>query len=130
MLVRAEAFAAAGLFAEDYFLYFEDLELCLRARRAGYRTVVVPGAVAAHEVAGSAGARSSRRLYFSCRNHLRLAGQAYPRPLLETVARACAIVALNVGHALLRAPAPRIQGLRAVVRGARDHALGRYGDRG
>ena len=36
MLIAREVFAAAGLFVEDYFFSFEDLDFCLRARNAGY----------------------------------------------------------------------------------------------
>ncbi len=35
-------------FREDFFLYFEDLDLCLRARRAGRPVVVVPQARGRH----------------------------------------------------------------------------------
>jgi len=37
-----------GLFDEGYFLYYEDVDLCLRARRAGYRVVYIPGAWLTH----------------------------------------------------------------------------------
>jgi N-acetylglucosaminyl-diphospho-decaprenol L-rhamnosyltransferase len=130
MLLRAEVFAKAGFFAEDYFLYFEDLELCLRARRAGLGTVVVPEAVALHEGAAATGARPAQRLYFACRNHLRLAEEAYPLPRLGTAARAFSVVGLNLAHLLVKAPAPRAEGLRALARGTLDYLRGRSGDPG
>jgi GT2 family glycosyltransferase len=37
-----------GLFDPEYFLYYEEADLCLRARNSGYRVVVVPGAGAEH----------------------------------------------------------------------------------
>ena len=46
MLVRAEAFRRVGLLDEWYFLYYEDLDLCLRLRCAGYRLRCVPAAQA------------------------------------------------------------------------------------
>jgi hypothetical protein len=130
MLLRAEVFAQAGFFAEDYFLYFEDLELCLRARRAGLVSIVVPEAVALHEGAKATGTQPARRLYFACRNHLRLAEQAYPLPRLGAAARAFSVVGLNLAHLLLKAPAPRVEGLRALARGTLDYLRGRYGDPG
>ena len=42
-----------GLMDEGYFLYFEDAEYCLRARRAGWRIVRAPDAVAVHFRGGS-----------------------------------------------------------------------------
>jgi GT2 family glycosyltransferase len=37
-----------GGFRDDFFMYHDDVELCLRVRRAGYSVVVVPAARAAH----------------------------------------------------------------------------------
>jgi GT2 family glycosyltransferase len=37
-----------GGFREDFFMYFDDLELCARVRRLGLRTMVVPEAKAYH----------------------------------------------------------------------------------
>jgi GT2 family glycosyltransferase len=37
-----------GLFDEGYFLYYEDADLCLRARQAGYRVVYIPDAWLTH----------------------------------------------------------------------------------
>src|SRR5262249_13735666 len=42
--VRRELFAALGGFDGAYFLYGEDLDLCHRARAAGWRTIHVPAA--------------------------------------------------------------------------------------
>lgn len=40
MLLRARALEQAGLFDEDFFMYYEDTELCLRIRRAGWEIAV------------------------------------------------------------------------------------------
>lgn len=40
MLVRVDAFVATGGFEERFFMYYEDTELCLRLRRAGWRVGV------------------------------------------------------------------------------------------
>ena len=36
MLMRREVFEKIGYFSEDYFMYAEDLDLCYKARQAGY----------------------------------------------------------------------------------------------
>jgi GT2 family glycosyltransferase len=36
------------MFDEAYFMYFEDVDLCYRARRRGFRVVYVPEAVGTH----------------------------------------------------------------------------------
>jgi N-acetylglucosaminyl-diphospho-decaprenol L-rhamnosyltransferase len=46
---------------EGYFLYFEDAEYCLRARRAGWRIRREPRAVAVHFRGGSGPVKSLAR---------------------------------------------------------------------
>lgn len=129
MLVRREVFARVGLFAEEYFFSFEDLDFCLRARAAGFLTVCATRAVALHEGSRSIGPRSARRLYFGTRNQLLLARRlGRPRGGLAGLGRACFIVALNVAHAALRAEAPLLSGLGGVMRGAWHHSRRHYGD--
>jgi len=43
MLVRATVFNEIGLLDEDFFLYYEDADFCMRARRAGFKNIVVAG---------------------------------------------------------------------------------------
>ena len=61
MLVRREALEASGLFDETYWMYGEDLDLCLRMRQAGWRARYVPSVVVTH-LKG----QSSRRRPFRC----------------------------------------------------------------
>jgi GT2 family glycosyltransferase len=42
MIVRREVFQAIGLLDEGYFLYFDEVDFCLRARRAGWACWYVP----------------------------------------------------------------------------------------
>jgi GT2 family glycosyltransferase len=49
LLVRADAFRRVRQFDETYFLYYEELDLCLRLRRAGYALRCVPAATAWQE---------------------------------------------------------------------------------
>lgn len=53
ILLRGAMVRALGPMDEGYFLYFEDAEYCLRARRAGWRIVHDPRAVAVHFRGGS-----------------------------------------------------------------------------
>ena len=73
MMVRREVWDATGGFDPAYFLYYEDIDLCLRARRAGWEVGVVPQATAIHESGGSQwrpGTRSRvERIYFQSQAH-------------------------------------------------------------
>lgn len=42
MIIRREVFDAIGLLDEDYYTYYDDIDLCLNARRAGWPTWYVP----------------------------------------------------------------------------------------
>ena len=48
MLFRREVFERAGGFDERYFLYYEDVDLCRRLARLGYRAELVPAARVVH----------------------------------------------------------------------------------
>jgi len=48
MVVRREVFDAVGLMDEGYFLYYEEVDFCLRARRAGWPCWYVPAARVMH----------------------------------------------------------------------------------
>ena len=126
MLVRREVFQRTGFLDEDYFFSFEDLDFCLRARRAGFSAVVARDAVAYHEGSASIGTQSARRLYFATRNHLLLAERARPRAPGVWV-RQLSIVLLNLAHAARGTDVHRAAGLRAVVAGVLDHRRRRYG---
>lgn len=66
VLIRAEVFREVGLLDEGYFMYFEDVEYCHRARQAGWRVVHNPAARVVHLRGGSSPvkerARQNRRL--------------------------------------------------------------------
>jgi GT2 family glycosyltransferase len=48
MLIRNSAFAKIGRFDEDFFLYFEEIDLCRRLRDAGHEVYFVEGAGVTH----------------------------------------------------------------------------------
>jgi GT2 family glycosyltransferase len=56
-MVRAEALAAAGPFDPRFFLYFEEVDLCLRIRQKGYSIWYWPDIVVIH-----LGGESSRQI--------------------------------------------------------------------
>lgn len=128
MLVTREVFDAVGLLDEDYFFGFEDLDFCLKARRAGFTTILAGIATAYHEGGRSIGATSPRRLYFAARNHLLMARRrAAPGGRLALLSRTCSIVMLNAAHAVASRGGSLPARLGAVARGTRDYVAGRFG---
>lgn len=71
LFFRAEVARQIGLLDEDFFLVWEEVDWCFRARKAGWRNLVVPAAKVWHKIGVSFGAESSPlRAYFSIRNEL------------------------------------------------------------
>lgn len=58
-LYKREAIASAGDFDEDFFCYFEDVDLGFRLRLAGHRCLLVPEALTFHVGSASTGGRRS-----------------------------------------------------------------------
>jgi GT2 family glycosyltransferase len=127
MLIRTSVFEQIGGFDERYFYSFEDIEFCLRARRAGLASLLVPSALAYHEGHLSIGPASASRLYYAARNHLLLAQDAAPLTGLRAFARIAGIVVLNLAYAVRVPNVPTLAALRAVISGTVDHFKGRYG---
>ncbi|MGO9531630.1 MAG: glycosyltransferase family 2 protein [Syntrophobacteraceae bacterium] len=53
MIVRREVFDSIGGFSGDFFMYGEDLDLCWKARRAGFRNYHINDVVIVHHGGGS-----------------------------------------------------------------------------
>ena len=128
MLIKREVFDRVGLLDERYFFGFEEIDFCLRARAAGFRTRFAGRAVVYHEGGQAIGGRSPRRLYFAARNHLMLAqAHAGADGRATRGARALFVVTLNLAHAIKTPGGSLPARLRSTVRGIRDHFKGRYG---
>jgi len=69
-MYRREALHRAGGFDEDYFLYCEDGDVCLRMLLLGYSGLYVPEPVAFHVRGGTVGAATALPRFFLVRNAL------------------------------------------------------------
>jgi GT2 family glycosyltransferase len=114
-----EAWERVGPFDERLFLYFEDVEWCLRARAAGFALRVEPGTTARHGAGSSTGGgRGETWAYYSTRNRLWLLQRMRGRPTARREA------ANTSARALLRIREPIG---RAKLLGVRHWAEGRMG---
>jgi N-acetylglucosaminyl-diphospho-decaprenol L-rhamnosyltransferase len=62
-LVRTEAFRLVGGFDDDFFLYFEDVDLCRRLRANGFGVAIAGDAMASHDESSSTLRVGKSRLY-------------------------------------------------------------------
>jgi len=70
MLVRRDVFERIGMFDERFFLYYEEADLCARAKAAGFSLRCVPQALLWHKVSHATGTDSPLTLYYMRRNML------------------------------------------------------------
>ena len=72
MLLSRTALERVGLFDEDFFMYYEDSDLCLRLRAEGFNILSVANAPMWHKVAlSSGGGDSPNERYWMARSSLR-----------------------------------------------------------
>ena len=75
-------FLQVGGFDEDYFSYFEDVDLGFRLRLAGKKCLYVPDAVVRHVGSASTGKRSNFSVYYGYRNMIWTFFKDMPFPLI------------------------------------------------
>ncbi len=59
LLAPRAVWEQVGLLSRDYFMYYEDLDFCVRVKRHGYRLACVPAAKMWHAVSASSGGSES-----------------------------------------------------------------------
>lgn len=133
VLFRKEVMDAIGGLESRYYLNFEDVDICIRAKRAGYRVRYVPQAILYHKVSATLGQGSPQNTYYMTRNALlffgsHLAGWRRYRALGSIIAR-------NLGHIAAWYLLPKYRDTARTKRLAnllalRDAVLGRFGRMG
>lgn len=123
-LYRRTALAALGGFDEEYFAYYEDVDLAWRARRAGLRCALVPSVIR-HQYSATSRRDPNRKAYLLARNRTRLLAKnasaaqlclGAPRVLLYDLGLVAITAARSRTLAPLRGTLAGLAGLRAAQR--------------
>lgn len=104
LLVGEQLWDAVGGFADEYFLYWEDVDLSFRVLRAGGSLGLVEDAVAEHDEGGTQGTdgshsgtrKSATYYYYNIRNRLLFAARNLPPETVRAWRRATVPVAWEV----------------------------------
>jgi len=83
ILIRRKVFEKIGFLDERYFLFFEDVDFCLRARKAGFRVALEPESVILHKLSEGK-AKSLQQIYHLLSSNLIFVNRWIPvcrRPL-------------------------------------------------
>jgi hypothetical protein len=83
LLVRRDLYERLGGFDEGFFLYCEDVDLCLRARAAGFDVRYQPAAIARHEGGASAPRWSLLAIAMESKLHYARKHRSRPAAALE-----------------------------------------------
>ncbi len=78
LLLRAEALEQVGLLDEGYFMYVEEVDLCYRIKRAGWKIYHVPAAQVVHYGGQSTSQMPERMLVELHRSRFRFFTRHYP----------------------------------------------------
>jgi hypothetical protein len=133
LLASRQVWERVGLIDESFFLYYEETDWCVRARRLGIPSVAVPASCVWHEAGAGGGRTSPQVTYYMTRNALRflkrnLAGRQRILPLLRVALRAHWYVLGDVRHGQTTRARARLNGVYDFVRGKSGPRVGRpYG---
>lgn len=70
MAIHKNVFRDCGQFYEPYFMYYEEVDLCIRAQSAGFPLTQIKVSGITHEESVSLGSGSAAHEYYLSRNHL------------------------------------------------------------
>ena len=126
ILARREVWQKVGLLDDKFFMYYEETEWCVRARRAGFDIMHVPSAMVWHKISKEQRAASTRTYYYMTRNRLLFLYRS--RVGLRTWANTLLELARTFVSWSVRPKWQDRRHLRGVmVRAVTDFTLGRFG---
>lgn len=117
LFIKSDVFKKVGFLREDYFLYYEDVDFCIRTQRAGYRLIADSNSKIFHYESSTVGKNSPIMQYYLARNHLYIVERFAP---LKVKLRE-----------LLRIPKTIYQARRKryELKGIKDYFLRKLGDK-
>lgn len=70
VFIKKEVFEKIGFLDEKYFMYYEDTDFCIRAKKMGFKILYFPKSIVWHKNAGSSSSGSKLQNYYINRNRL------------------------------------------------------------
>jgi hypothetical protein len=124
-LYRRCLFEDVGLFDEDFFLLYEDVDLSFRSQLAGYKCIYAPEAIVYHIGSSSIGDDTPTSVYYSHRNLEWVFIKNMPSSLIKrtivphiiyNIAAGMFFISKGRGGDCLRAKWDAFKGIRNVIR--------------
>lgn len=115
--IHKDVYASVGTFYEPYFLYYEEVDYCLRAKRKGFPITHIPVDAITHDESMTLGNNTLAHQYYLSRNHLLFVER------LALVRIEC--------YEFIRMPLTIVEHIRrkqwGALQGIRDYFLRRFG---
>lgn len=127
LMIRSELFRSLRGFDERFFVYFEEVDLSLRAKKLGYSSYLLTEATAYHEGGGCSDSARETRLFYSLRSRLQYGAKHFSAG--HNLALAAITIFLELGSRVMTALlARRPRQLQETIR-AYHKLLGHISDR-
>ncbi len=108
LMIRRQALEELGPLDERYFMYFEEVDLCLRAARRGWERWYIPGARIVHHVGQASGVTDRTRrqpaYWFASRRHFFIKNHGSVYATLASVAFVLGFAGWRLRRWMLRIP--------------------------
>ena len=139
MLLHPDALRAVQGFDEAYFLYYEETDLCVRLRAAGWQVRIAPGASVRHPKSRSSA--PPHFYYYMARNGYRFRARHFHAGNVRVALDLARATLLHTSLAVAATLLPQhwhqardrwrnaARQWRGALAGTRDHLKGRYGAR-
>jgi hypothetical protein len=122
LLFKSRLISEIGHLKEDYFLYWEDVDWCLSARKRGWKILYVPESRVWHKVSASVENNSQVQNYYYFRSGLLFYGRHAPKSLFRFAAN-------HIVYAINQYFRGKKNILRGYSAGLKDFVLQRFGKR-
>lgn len=85
MMIRSEVFRKLNGFDDRFFAHMEEIDLCWRIHRAGYKIHCIPVSTVYHVGGGTLPKKNSRKTYYNFRNNLMMLHNNLPSRIVFPV---------------------------------------------
>jgi GT2 family glycosyltransferase len=99
-VIKAEVFKDIGLIPENYFLFYEETEFCVNARKYGYKLVCILDSIVYHKRSATISKYSGLSYYFLNRN--RIVFMRRNANTIQKIIFAVYIILEGIGRVILR----------------------------
>ena len=128
MMITKDVYLKVGLMNPDYFCYCEETDWCIRAKKAGFKVVLVPASKVWHKIfASSGGIQSGTPIYYALRNTLKcLKDNASYKYTFQNLLREFFVILIFFAS-LFTMKVPKRVGTMKICHAVKDYHSGKFG---